>query len=202
MRRLLSATILIGSLALAVSPETASPAPAAAPRPAPFPGVSGRWLKLPGGAAFRPDVPAGWEPYSKGRFQASPAGPLWQGEAEWETTAAKSGTWSRVATWGWVFWPSAAPSRRPARVLFAIVAGPRPGVVWAPLGPKDDESWIARLESRGAKIGNLPLQNGTAFRFVAREHWPHGGSEKLKKRPPRATLVAPAELGRSLGSIS
>lgn len=193
MRRLRSllVPVLVAVLFAAFPAGSTAAQPA---RPSPLPGATGRWLKLPAGRAFRPDVAKGWQPYRDGRFRIGPDGPEWQGSAAWETFAARNGTWSRVATWGWVYWPGRA-STRSARVLFVALDSPRAGVAFVPLGPRDDEAWLEALEKKRARLGSLPLQNGGtggAFRFVPRDRWPDGASERLRRRPRRGTIVPPS----------
>jgi hypothetical protein len=100
----------------------------------------GRWVERPGtGPVWQPaNVPAGWEPYTVGRWEQTDQGWLWVSGEPWGRIVFHYGRWGLDASLGW-FW---VPGNEwaPAWVTW------RTGddlVGWAPLGPGTGPDWDA-----------------------------------------------------------
>jgi Family of unknown function (DUF6600) len=108
----------------------------------------GNWQTVPqyGPVWYPGGVPAGWVPYSDGRWAwVSPWGWTWVGYQPWAWAPFHYGRWALVGSrWGWVPGPVAvAPVYAPALVAFVGGGGLSIGlsaggpVGWFPLGPRD-----------------------------------------------------------------
>jgi len=108
----------------------------------------GDWQQDAGyGAVWFPRaMPAGWAPYSVGRWAwVAPWGWTWIDDAPWGFAPAHYGRWAHFGNrWGWVPGPRGGqPCYAPAVVGFiggagtTIRIGTGPGVAWYPLGPRD-----------------------------------------------------------------
>ncbi len=101
--------------------------------------AAGIWQEVPDyGAVWYPRaVPAGWAPYSQGRWAwVAPWGWTWIDDQPWGFAPFHYGRWVHVHD-RWAWWPGyrqARPVYAPALVLFHDGSRPRGG--WTPLGPR------------------------------------------------------------------
>jgi hypothetical protein len=98
----------------------------------------GSWNETPDyGWAWAPRVTADWAPYQQGRWcWVAPWGWTWIDEAPWGFAPFHYGRWAFAGS-RWVWVPGAVvrhPVYAPALVVFV---GPRGGVGWFPLGPRE-----------------------------------------------------------------
>jgi hypothetical protein len=100
----------------------------------------GTWMDLaPWGEVWIPDeVPAGWRPYSMGRWVDSDDGWLWLSDFDWGWAPFHYGRWAHEAEWGWVWVPGRVWG--PAWVAWRSGDGL---VGWAPLPPS--ARWIVGM---------------------------------------------------------
>lgn len=95
----------------------------------------GEWLDSKDlGTVWIPDAtPAGWRPYSNGRWLSTNHGWMWLGEEPWAWAAYHYGRWIRDDDLGWVW--RAGNTWAPAWVAWRYGQG---YVGWAPLSPDVD----------------------------------------------------------------
>ena len=95
----------------------------------------GDWFQLEGyGWVWSPyDVPAGWRPYTRGRWVYTDYGSTWASDFEWGWAPFHYGRWLFDPQYGWVWVPGREWA--PAWVVWRYGAG---RIGWAPLPPRVD----------------------------------------------------------------
>jgi len=175
--------------------------------------TTGLWQEIPDyGAVWYPRaVPAGWAPYTRGRWAwIAPWGWTWIDDQSWGFAPFHYGRWVQVdARWAW--WPGfrqARPVYAPALVSFH--AGNRPQDGWRPLAPREayqpayrgSIDHVRRINARVAPgVGpdrgrDRPVAvqpRPPAFSSQARPHdWPVREDSRPARRDDRARSAQPA----------
>jgi len=158
-------------------------------------------------------VPAGWAPYTYGRWSwASPWGWTWIDDEPWGFAPFHYGRWAYTATgWGWIpgAYVETVPVYSPALVVF-FGGGPfyydgfHAGIGWCPLGP--GELFVPGYSVSVAYVRNVNITNVNINQFnitrvnntIVINNDPHWGGQVSNFANHRfATVVPAAQFGQS-----